>query len=1104
MECVDAMKHCVPRRRALWMLVGILLTSPAAQAQVTPTRSAGRAQSEGSPLGPVRRLAFTTREGSWMSLDVSPDGQTLAFDHLGDLFTLPITGGTARRLTAGMAFDAQPRFSPDGQRIVFVSDRGGSANLWTISLVDQSLQQLTWGETDRFISPDWTPDGRAIIVTREEGLPGTPPGKLYRYSVDGGTGSAVIGEAPADLRMLGASFGADGHTVWFSQLRQIRHWVDNSPLGLSTWQLTRYDLDTGRRTEQTARYGGGLRPTLSPDGHWLVYGTRHVAETALRLRDLRTGEERWLAYPVQRDEQESRAMLDLLPGMSFTPDSRELVASYSGSLWRVPLDGRQPVQVPFEVDVDLSLGPRVAFKYPIADSPTFPVRQVRDAVPSPDGRKLAFTALGRLYVMEYPGGVPRLMLVGEGIEAFQPAWSPDGRSLVYGGWTADEEGHLYRISASGRGDPVRLTRVPGLYEQPAWSPDGKRIVCVRSPLRALDAPLETGATQLVWVPAAGPAAALGIVTVVSELRRGERNPHFTGDAARIYLYDKETGALFSIRFDGSDRQEHIARITGPRLPNEAQPMLASWAKVSPTGNRVLAQIGHDLYVINLPANVPFQSLGAVSLVDPTSGSLPVLKLSDVGGTFPAWSGDGRKVHWSIADAHVARDLEATDRRPGHQLIEHRIAIQATRDLPKGVVVLRGARVITMRGDEVIEDGDIVVRNHRIAAVGSQGSVPVTTGADVIDLRGRTIVPGFLDLHVDWTGYPGGVVQLRQPWDFAAYLAYGVTTLRDPYPRENTFTRSDLVAAGELIGPRIYSTGPPIFRSEAIRDSAHVKTILQRYRDYYRTGYLKVYDAGERRQRQWIVAAAREMGLMPTTEGWIDTPLDLSMVMDGFSGQEHMITGYPFYEDVVRLYAESGITLTPTVYTPFGGGPASQDYFYATEEVFRDAKLRRFLPPDVLEDKALRRVGGRDGGWFHPEVHVFPKIGHFLADVVKAGGRIAVGSHADLRGLGYHWELWSMQAGGLREHDALRAATLMGAQGLGLDRDLGSIEPGKLADLVVLDRNPLENIRYSNTVRLVMKNGRLYDGDTLNEIWPRRRPGVSFHWARDAEPNMTLH
>ncbi|MEZ4457063.1 MAG: hypothetical protein R2882_11025 [Gemmatimonadales bacterium] len=535
------------RRFSLLLLTGAVLSPGLLRAQ------------DSLPLTPTRVAKFTTTKGTWTSLDVSPDGRTIVFDLLGDLYTIPVTGGTATRITSGLGYDAQPRFSPDGKRITFISDRSGGDNIYIANADGSGIRRVTYGAQGWYVSPEWMPDGKYLVASAASGNFGSL--KLTMYDVEGGTGIRLTRD-PGGTAYFGAAPSPDGRYIYYAS--RLGSWQYNA--AMPQFQVGVYDRNAGTTTTLTSRYGSGMRPAISPDGKMLVYGSREGQQTGLRIRELASGTERWLAFPVQRDHMEAVPDLDALPGYSFTPDGAAIITTYGGEIWRVPVSGAAPAKIPFTVNAEVAVGPEVKFDYPIEDTPTFTVRQIRNPVASPDGRRVAFTALDRLYVADLPSGTPRRVTSAD-VGEYYPAWSPDGASLAYVTWDGSE-GHLMRADLAG-GQQRVLSEDNAFWQTPVWSPDGSRIVAVRADTRNL---LEqTGpfigdgqGARFVWVPAGG-----GASTTIRTTDGGNLGvPHFTADTGRIYLYGAFppppgsppqgfSVALASMRWDGTDLKQHL-------------------------------------------------------------------------------------------------------------------------------------------------------------------------------------------------------------------------------------------------------------------------------------------------------------------------------------------------------------------------------------------------------------------------------------------------------------------------------------------------------------------------------------------------------------------
>ncbi len=1057
----------MPFLSRLLLAAGLMLSASAVVASdALPTLSHGRS------------LAFTATEATWSAVDVSPDGRTLLFDLLGDIYRLDRAGGKARVVLGGVAFESMPVFSPDGRQFAFVSDRSGSDNVWVAKADGSGLRQLSHDrDVEYFASPAWSPDGKTVYASRS--LPSLLAFEVHAYPVDGGESRQITKAQPGgqegfDQRKqaLGVAVSPDGRYLYYAT-KTGTTWGKN--IVPPAWSIIRRDLRSGAEDSLVAPPGGAMRPVLSHDGTRLVYATRAGNDTGLRIRDLRSGQDRWLVLPVDHDGQEGGYYADLLPHFAFTPDDDAIVFSRGGQLVERSLRGRE-TPIPFSAQVRLELGPELHVDQRSADGPV-KVRIIGKPALSPDGRRWAFSALGRLYLMETDDGARPRLLAAAGDQAWQPAWSADGRTLAYVSWTPQEGGAVWTLAADGEAAPVRASQGAGYYTDPVFSADGREVLALRSSHDdRLRTRVDSGAqhaTDIVRMPAGG-----GEPELVAHAY-GASDLALVGAQAR-YL---SAGGLMSVALDSDAAARRLATLK--RLsPSQyvAASVPVAGARLSPDGRHALTVTGGQLMLVPLPAA---GQDGKPPLIDLAAAPQAAVQLTAIGADSFDWSADGGQIVWTRGARllRIGLDQALALRGRGQAEAAARVqqaVIELPRDTPDGTLLLRGATALTMQDGQVIDDADVLVGGGRILRIGKRGSFAIPSGISVRDVSGKFLVPGFVDEHAHWFETRRGILE-PEPWDFLIDLAYGVTAGLDPQSfTPDVFAYQDMIEAGQMLGPRVFSTGPGFFRDTRIESVEQAEAIMRRYRDDYGTGNLKSYMPGNRAVRRMVVEAARRTGVLPTTEGASDLRLDLTHVLDGFAGNEHALPVAPLHDDVVQLFARSGTSYAPT-FSALYGARSILDEMIQRYLPQNDPKLRRFMPAAILDEKTRYRR------WTASQDREYPLIAAQVLKIQRAGGLVGIGSHGEMPGLGYHWELEAYVEGGATPMEALYAATMGSARTIGHAGEIGSLAPGKFADLLVLERDPRQDIRNTRSLVQVMKNGRLYDAATLDQQWPQAKP-----------------
>jgi Tol biopolymer transport system component/imidazolonepropionase-like amidohydrolase len=1026
-----------------------------------------------NPPGPAYDVPLDVTTGTWMSVDVSPDGREIVFDLLGDLYTIPMTGGEAKAIASGVAWDMQPRYSPNGKWIAFTSDRSGGDNLWLMNRDGSDPKQVT-SETFRLLNqPVWSPDSEYLVgrkhFTSERSL---GAGEMWIYHRTGGEGLQLT-KKRTDQKDTGEPvFSPDGRYLYFSD--------DATPGAIFEYSkdpnsqiyvIQRLDRETGDVERFVTGPGGSIRPTPSPDGKWLAFIRRVRYKSTLYLKDLESGRETPIFDGLDRDMQETWAVHGVYPSMAWTPDNRSIVFWAGGKIHRIDVASKQVTNIPFHVKSTRRVQEAVRFPVEVAPK-NFDVKMLRWVRTSPNGKQVLYQTLGYVYVKDLPNGTPRRLTRQTDHFEFYPSWSRDGRSIVYVTWS-DEKLGTVRVAPAAGGEGRTVTPKPGHYIEPQFSPDGSKIVYRTTSDGFLRPNLYAGEDAMFVIPAAGG-------TPVRVSKRGAL-PMFGADSNRIFFItfeDEGKRALRSIDLDGSDERQHVISAFATEFAVSPDEKWLAWVEK------------FDVHV------APFVRTGQSIEIAPGMKAVPSATVTKDAGEYLHWSGDSQRVHWSLGPELFSRDLKdafaflagAPETLPEAPERGINIGFSRPYDVPSGKLALTGARIVTMRGDEVIENGTVVIDGNRIVAVGANVNVPAD--AKVIDAAGKTIMPGIIDVH--WHGSMGSDQILpQQNWVHYAALAFGVTTIHDPSnDTAEIFSASEMAKAGAIVAPRIFSTGTILYgaKSPYRADIESLDDALAHLRRMKAVGAFSVksYNQPRRDQRQQVLEAARQTQMMVVPEGGSLFQHNMTMVVDGHTGIEHSLPVANVYDDVMQLWPKTRVGYTPTVIVGYGGS-FGENYWYQKTNVYDDPRLTKFVPRRILDARSRRRPMIPDEEFNHVNV---ARIVKRLQD---AGVTVHVGAHGQREGLGAHWEMWMMAQGGMAPLQVLRAATIDGARYLAMDREIGSLEADKLADLIVLDRNPLENIQNTHSVRYTVVNGRIFDAATMNELGnhPRTRKPLYF-------------
>jgi len=978
---------------------------------------AGAALAAQIPAPAPRAIHLTLHEGTNLAAALSPDGRTIAMDLLGTLWTMPGRGGAARAITDIFLDAREPSWSPDSRRLAFQAYRDSTWQIWTVNADGTDLKPVTSSPFDDR-EPAWAPDGARLAFSSDRG------GSYDIWTLTLATGE-VQRITTASSNEFMPSWRSATEVAYVSDRRDAPGLYAASAVGKGGADVLVQAAD-GALAAPAFGPGGGVAAfnAISGSRSRLMVGERNIADADEDVFPFRP---QWL------------------------PDG-EVLYTADGKIKRRPAGGGAARVIEFSADVSFTRPAFTPKRHTFDVAAPQPVRGIMHPALAPDGAQIAFAALGDIWSMPI-GGTARRLTSDPALDT-DPAWSPDGRLLAY---SSDRSGSMnIWIHDVQRGADRQLTRLASAATMPAWSPDGSRIAFNDAEGQLQVADIESGAVRRIhdhlnepgrpsWSPD-------GTAVVVSSLK--------------VYStrFREGTNQVLRVALDGSaDRWFDPA-------PHKSIGMREDYGPVwSPDGTQMAA------IVDGLLAAWPVSR-------DGTPAGPPRPLTTELAGA-PTWSRDSRQILYQtdtglklvdVAARRVVRDVDAkltwTAAPPKY------IAPQAGR--PGAKTIVHAGRLWDGTTNGAQRDVDVVVEGHRITSVAPHRGHHDGT---VIDASNQTVIPGLIEIHTHLSENFGEALG-------RAFLSWGITTVRNP--ATNTFESMEFresFESGARVGPRLITTGEPFDGTRiyypggtSLGDTGQLPLELQHAKDFgydFIKTYVRLPDLMQKR----IIEAAHAMG-MPVTSHEL-----YPAVAYGADGVEHIRgtsrRGYSpkvtalmrSYQDVIELLTASKMTLTPTI--GIQGGFRLQTL--RDSSWMDDPRIRRLYPASVVE---RARTGGRgDSAAAREDAErlVAPQE-RTVFRVVKGGGRVTAGTDAPINpyGLSLLMELENYASGGLTPIEVLRTATAVSAEAMGVGADIGSIAPGKLADLSFIDGDPTENIKDLRRVTRVMKDGIVYDVSAL--------------------------